>query len=373
MIGRKWITALSCLLAGVMFALVGCGASSGRASGHAASANTVSQMNVPDSVRIQVDMPATAPMMTLTNASLVRALYTTINTLPPMPADLGCTMERGPHYTLTFLRGAVSLATVHAHRDGCRPVTISGEARTRRGISAFWKALDQAIYMATPPANPQRVSIEYTPQPGKAPESALITSATTAKRLYDAILALPLVTPDHSCQANLTPAYQLVFFAPAQAIPAAIHNSCGSVVLEGNYQSRGGEYAMSSEFRQIFQAILAGVTLSPARPDHLTTGVASYQSGSREVTVTDARLMSALYDAAFTLASSSPQPGCPSEADKVARKGTFVTFTFTQWSLSLLQITTYQGSSSCAQRSPGGPWVRAGSAFWDLAQRAAGT
>jgi hypothetical protein len=311
--------------------------------------------------------------VTLTDAAMVRQLYATIYALPDMPAQRVCTDERGPHYTLAFREGQTPIVTVQAHRDGCRPVIISGQTPERKGTSAFWTQLDQAIYMATPPATPERLAIEYTPQPGKAPESALITSAAIAQRLYNAILALPLVTPGQECQSILTPKYQFAFFAKDQTIPAMIHDSCHSISLEGAYQSRGGEYAMNAQFTQVLQATLAEAIFAPARPDHLSLNIETYGTTSREENISDARLMAALYDHVFTLGTESPQPGCPPDADKIARKGAYLTFSFTQWSLPLLWVQIYEGSCAYAQISPTSrTWLQTDQRFWDLVHSAAG-
>jgi hypothetical protein len=80
--------------------------------------------------------------------------------------------------------------------------------------------------------------------------------------------------------------------------------------------------------------------------------------------------MLALYDRVFTLPQIASQPGCPPDADKVAGKGTWATLTFTQWTLPLVQIATYEGSCSFVQVVTTGQWLRADQAFWDLVHRA---
>ncbi len=181
------------ILIAVLAALGGCGQSAGtqpRAGGQ------------PDSVRIELDLvgPKPAkPTVTLTVASLVQQLYTTIYTLPALPEQRSCTAEAGPHYTLTFSQGSQTVVTVHAAREGCSPVTITGETRDRRGTAEFWTQLDLAIYQGTPPAKPDLLAIAHTPDPEQAPQTARITSAETAQRLYNAILALPLLPDGYQC------------------------------------------------------------------------------------------------------------------------------------------------------------------------------
>lgn len=364
---------LACVLVGVVVALNGCGASSVAARPPNAKGNSV-----PDSVRIAIDGPGAAqsptmpakPVVTLTDATLVRQLYATIYALPDMPTGQACTLERGPHYTLTFRQGTAPLVTVQANRDGCRPVTIAGQTPDRKGTEAFWKQLDQDIYLATPPANPDRLAIEYTPQPRQAPQSALIASAATAKRLYDAILALPLATSWQDCLGNPVPTYQFVFFAPHQTIPAIMYDSCQSVSLQGAYQSRGGTYAMNAGFKQTLQSVLDGVTLTRARPDQLSVTVEAYRATSHQASISDTHLMLSLYDKVFALRSIAPQPGCPPDSDKIAGKGTFVTFSFSQWSLPLLQFDVYMGSCTYVELSPTGQRLQGDQAFWDLVHQA---
>jgi hypothetical protein len=149
--GTKTRLFLPALLLILLVLLSGCGG----ASDPAASAAD----DKPDSVRIATD-PASPdqkpPVLTLTaNSALVLQLYATTFALPLMPQNVVCTLERGPHYTLTFLRNNKPLATALAKRDGCHPVTITGEKQDRQATSAFWSQLDQAIQRATPATSGQ--------------------------------------------------------------------------------------------------------------------------------------------------------------------------------------------------------------------------
>src|SRR5262249_35706881 len=153
-------------------------------------------------------------------------------------------------YTLTFHQGTSTLVTVIAMRDGCRPVSITGEGYDRQATAAFWTQLDQAIYAATPPANVQWVAIQRLLQAGQPPQTARITAASTAQRLYHAILALPLDSKGNNF-GDGSPAYQLVFHATNQLIPSVISQKLGLVSLEGHYQSRGGTYTMNEAFKRL--------------------------------------------------------------------------------------------------------------------------
>ncbi|MBO0780296.1 MAG: hypothetical protein J2P37_15835 [Ktedonobacteraceae bacterium] len=133
------------LLAGLLITLSGCGQSIGAQP----PAPTIPPGNKPDTVRIEIDQPSPTtqkkPVVTLKTAGLVQQLYATTYALPLMPPNQFCTMERGPHYTLTFQQGGKTLATVLAQRDGCRPVTIAGEKQDRQATENFWTQLDKVI------------------------------------------------------------------------------------------------------------------------------------------------------------------------------------------------------------------------------------
>jgi hypothetical protein len=357
------------LIVGVMLALSACGVTTG-------SGGPAGTPGSPDSLRIEIDAPGptmppgTKPVLTLTDASMVQRLYAAIYALPTMPADLACTAERGPHYTLTFRRSATTLATVQANRDGCRPVTIAGATPVRQGTSAFWQQLDQTILAATPSLTPDRLVIAYTPHSGQAPQTAQITSATTVRQFYDAILALPKADSAPNCSPEPVPTHQFVFFAGSQSVPAFVDDACQTVAIEGGYQSRGGAFAMSDPFRGLLHSLLAGATFAPARPDHLTLSIAKDYTTSSQINVGDTQIMLALYDRVSTLPQTPSQPGCPPDSDKINHKGTFMTFSFTQWSLPIAQFSIYEGSCSFVQWAITGQWLRADPAFWDLVHRA---
>jgi hypothetical protein len=370
---KKRATCLASIPLGAVLLLMlsGCGVSTGVRAGGTAEATPTS----PDSVRIEIDAPSatppeTKPAVTLTDAALVRQLYATIYALPALPDNLACTAERGPHYTLTFRQSTAPLVTVQANRDGCRPVTIVGATPARQATSGFWQQLDQAIFVATPPLRPDRLAIAFTPHAGQAPQSAQITTAAMVLQFYDAILALPLASAAHSCLSAPVPTYQLVFFAGAQTVPAFVDDACHTITVEGGYQSRGGSFTMTVQFRSTLQSVLDSAALAPARPDQLVLSVVKDYTTSHQATVSDTQLMLALYDRVFTLPAIAPQPGCPPNADKLAHTGTYATLTFTQWKLQLVQIATYEGSCSFIQLSTTGQWLQADQAFWDLVHRA---
>jgi hypothetical protein len=359
------------LLAGLLAGLSGCGLASGPGP-----ASSSTPRGKPDSVSILIDEVSPSPtrqkpVVTLTVARLVQQLYATIYALPQMPENLGCTAELGPHYTLTFRQGSKTLVTVIAMRDGCRPVSIAGEGHDRQATATFWTQLDQAIYAATPPAQVEWFAIQHSLHPGQPPQTARITAASTAQRLYHAILALPLA-PQGNIYADSSPAYQLVFHATDQAIPSVISQKLSLISLEGHFQSRGGTYVMNKAFKRLLGEILAGATFAPARPDAASLTLSRAGGAGQQTRIADAALLQRLYKKVYTLQRTRAQPNCPSEADKVAGKGTFYHYSFTQWDLPILQVDVYEGSCRLIEISPTGQFLQGNQEFWNLVHHAAG-
>ncbi|HEX7102654.1 MAG TPA: hypothetical protein VF201_08430 [Nitrolancea sp.] len=375
----------------VVIVLSGCGSQieSGQQGGVATPGGSTAtpgtpgaHAGLPDRVRIVSDEPmllppgevlttpqASLPEVMLSDVALTRQLYATINALPVLPQDRACTAERGPHYTLTFLQGNATVATVQFHRDGCWPVFIAGESTTREGSKAFVQQLDQAMITATPLLKPDRFAIATAPNPLQAPKSAQVTSATTAQQLYDAILSLPRTDVGTGCSGSSLPAYQLVFFSGDQALHGSVDDACQTVEVDGGFQWRGGRFAMNDQFRNMFQAILAAAPFAPSTPDHLSFGVNTPQTVTPSVNFTDDQVIQALYSQVFQLPVTAAQPNCPPADDKLSGKGTFTTLAFTQWDLPLVRIDTYQGSCSYVQMNGTGPVLKANQTFWDLIDR----
>src|SRR5579885_2609588 len=360
---------LSLLLLGFVIGLSGCAPGSGSSTGSGTPPG-----DKPTSVQIKTDEPLPPnakpkPDVTLTDGALVQQLYTTIYALPQMPENQACTTELGPHYTLTFFQDTQMLVTVLAMRDGCRPVSISGETGDRQGTAEFWALLDQAIYHAAPVAMPTEVAIQHTPDPAQPSQTALIPSAETAQRLYNAILALPLSTSQ--CADLSIPEYQLAFQAPNQTIPAIIYNHCNFISLGGADQTRGGMYTMTDQFKQVFAEIIAGAAFAPASPDQLTLVVQNASTAHQSI-ITNAALRRQLYQKIFTLQPTAPRPDCPSGADKAAGKGTWYTLSFSQWNLPILQVSAYEGSCTYVQVSATSQILQGDQEFWNLVHQAAG-
>lgn len=361
------------LLVGLLVVLGGCSPGSGSSTGSGNAVNTPD--GKPDSVQIQIDQPAQGqekPLVTLTSSKLVYQLYMTLLALPPMPGGLGCTAELGPHYTLTFRQGSQTLVTALARRDGCRPVTITGETGDRQATPTFWTQLDQAIYAGTPPATPSWLAIQHTPDPNQPPQTAQIRSAETAQRLYNAILALPLLLTSTPCSDAPKPEeYQLVFQAGNQVIPASIHKACNSISLEGAFQTRGGEYRLNDQFNHLFAQIIAGATFAPARPDQLMMTAEPLLTASTQGEITDVALRQQLYQQFFSLPLIQPQPDCPSGADKEAGKGKWYFMNFSQWNLPILQVSAYEGSCLYVANGLTNQTLQGDQEFWHLVHQAA--
>src|SRR6266702_884046 len=329
------------LLLGLLVVLTGCSLASSPAP---APGNT--PRGTPDSVSILIDQPGPTqqkPIVTLTDARMVQQLYKTIYTLSIMPAYQACTAERGPHYTLTF----------------------------RQGTAAFWTQLDQAIYAATPPANVQWFAIQRLLQAGQLPQTARITDASTAQRLYHAILALPLAGQGN-IYADTSPAYQLVFHAAGQVIPSVISQKLGLVSLEGHFHSRGGTYTTNEAFKRLLKNILAGATFSPARPDAALLTVNTQKGPFQQGGIADAALLQQLYKKVLTLRPAQAPSNCPSGKDKVAGVGTLYDVNFTQWDLPILQVSVYEGSCRLIEINSTSQFLQGDREFWDLIHRAAG-
>ncbi|HEX8034799.1 MAG TPA: hypothetical protein VF510_13170 [Ktedonobacterales bacterium] len=359
------------LLIGALVALGGCGRGTGaqpgtggqqRASGH------------PDSVRIEINQHGIGQeklAVTLTVASLVQQLYATVYALPQMPQQQGCTADLGPEYALTFSEGSQLLVTADAQRYGCGPVTISGETGSRKASTDFWRQLDTAIYQGTPPAKPDVLAIAYTPHPGQAPQTARIASAETAQRLYNAILALPLLPLDQSCSMPTIPEYQLVFHTAEQVIPAEIDpTTCKTISVNAAYLARGGVHALNDEFNRLFAGIVAGATFAPAQPDKLALSISTTQTSSHQPSVGNTALVRQLYHKVLTLPPTTTQPDCLG-ADKAAGKGTWYGFAFSQWDLPIFELNAHEGSCLYVTRSALGQGVQGDQALWDLIHQAA--
>ena len=358
-----WMKKSVALLLGLLLAwLSGCGTASG--PGNAPSGK-------PDRVSIQIDeVTGTKQVVTLTVAGLVQQLYATMYALPQMPDNQPCPANLGPHYTLTFSQGGKTLVTVIAMRDGCGPVSIKGETRDRQATADFWAQLDQAIYHASTPASVQWLAVMRMPQTGQPPLTARISSATTAQRLYNAILALPLTSLN---KGNLegVPEYQLVFHAADQEIPSVIDTQHNLISLNGNVHSRTGIYTLNDQFKRLLEETLAGATFAPARPDAATLTIQKRDVTSAH-SMKDMAFLQQFYTKFTTLQPAAPPQGCPSEADKVAGKGTFYDFRFSQWSLPILQAEVYEGSCKLIENTSTGQYYQGDQEFWNIVHRAAG-
>jgi hypothetical protein len=367
------VLALTALLAG----LSGCGWQSDPSQ---VGAKQVPTNNILDSVQIVMSLLGPGPQgkqvtLTLKGVSQVRKLYTAIVGLPLLPQNTPCTADAGPSYALTFWQGGKVLTTATAQRFGCGVVTLSGEKQDRRANQAFWSQFDQAVYDATPIAQPQQLAILHTVQLDQLPQTAQITSAETARRLYDAILALPQAPQNEnsSCAPALFYEYHLVFHTTDQAIASVFDNKCNTISLEGNYQSRTGTFIMNNQFKQLFQQTLATTTFAQAHPDRLTLNLQPSRGTVKQSTIADAGLRQQL----FALSKGNAQPDCPSGEDKLAGKGTFYTFSFTQWDLPILaSVDAYEGSCTLLSIDGNtgmgmGQILQGDGEFWNLAHQAA--
>lgn len=366
--------ALFVMLVLLVCAPSGCGSN---ISGQLGSQSPATPAAQPDSVQITIKrayfVKGQEPQVTLHAQVQVQRFYQTLLGLPFLPKDSACTANLGPHYTLTFYSGTHKLVEAEAKRDGCRPVTIAGESQDRAGSQAFWDQLDQAIYAATPPATVQALAIQHTLQGNQPAQTARITDAVKARSLYNALVGLPLAKPD-SCNDGQYPEYQMIFQARDQNIPAIISQKCNTISLNGNYKSRGGLYTITDQFKQLFTQTLAGTTFAPAQPDTLTQTLSAGDTSSHGQ-VTDAQLRQQIYASVFNLKAAPVGPDCPSSADKIKGTAKWYTLEFSQWSLPILTLTAYEGTTcKLVQPSRGlatDQTLVGDTAFWDLIHRAA--
>ncbi len=353
------------LLTGMLILLSSCGSRSSSAAG---SNNAPSSK--PDSVEIQINSTGNvgplAPVVTLTTNDILQQLYAATYALPQMPDRQVCTLEGGPSYTLTFLLKNKTLGTALAGREGCDPVTITGEQHDREATKEFWALLDKTIYQATPPAHPTQLSIMHVPPANQATQIALITNINKVQHLYSAILALPL-----GSYANDEPTYQLAFHENTLTIPATIYQKSNLINLEGNYRTRGGWFKMNDQFTQLLAETLGGTPPAPAHPDQLLLNLSSGNKSNQNITITNTTLIQKLYAKALglPLAQSQKFPVCVGD-DKVQGKGTWYIFTFSQTGLSVLQLSAYEGCLSFATNAAQ-QYLQGDQEFWSLVHSSA--
>ena len=334
--------------------------------------------DAPDRVQIAIHPISPQPehpVVTLTDSLLVRGLYSTIAALPILPENISCVADMGPSYVLTFLKQGKLLARVTALRYGCGNVIIGGDNQDRGANEKFWSQLDQAIFEATPIAEPGRLAILHRLQLDQPPETALLTSVSSVQGLYQAILKLP------SAQATCTPEslhhYELVFDTTSQAIPAELDQKCHTISLEGNYQSRSGTFLMNAPFEQLLEQTLAAAAFAPAQPDKLEVEIQAVSGAAAKTVAAGPRLGQQLYTKTFALPTGTPPPNCPSGADKIAGKGTWYTLDFTQWSLlTVIVVSAYSGSCTLvslneSQGASTSQVLQSDGAFWDLVHQVA--
>lgn len=332
----------------------------------------------PDHVQIVIDsfgLDQQKSPVTLTVASIVQQLYTTIYALPQMPEQVACTAEGGPSYTLTFYEGSKKLVTVLAEDEGCRQISLSGEQHVRTAMNNkdFWDQLNNAIYAATPAAQVDWLALIPAPSHTQPPQIAQIASATTAQQLYNAIVTLTPVTQNNA-YLNGTPDYQLAFHTSDQPIAAALDLKQQLVSLGGQFHSRGGVYRMNEQFKQLFTKTLASVTFTRAQPDSLSLSLSTNQTGSMSP-IRDTHLIQQLYTRIFTFPTAQPPPDNCLANDKVAGKQKLYELAFLQWNLKVLSVSAYEGSCTSVTRdfdTGQSQYLQADQQFWTLLHQAAG-
>jgi hypothetical protein len=351
------------LLTGVLIVLSSCGPRSGSASGPDSTPSSK-----PDSVKIEIGGPGIGPgkpVVTLTTNDILQQLYSVTYALPQMSERQICPADAGPGYRLTFLQRNKTLRTALAAKGGCGSVTITGEQHDREATKEFWALLDKAIYQATPPAHPTQLSIMHVPPANQAAQITLITNTNKVQSFYSAILALP-----HGSYANDEPTYQLVFHENTLAIPATIYQKSNLIDLEGNYRTRGGWFKMDDQFKQLLAETQSGATFAATHPDQLLLNVNPGNKPVRNLTITNTTLIQKLYTKEIGLPLMQPQqfPACVGD-DKVHGKGTWYSFTFSQLSIPVLQLSAYEGCAAFATNAAQ-QYLQSDQEFWSLVHSA---
>jgi hypothetical protein len=372
MFGKHTLALIPLLALIALFSLLsGCGA---HTSGQARSAPStpLSSGKLPDSVQITFSGPsiaqATPPPLTLHARAQVQKLYQTMLTLPSMPLNTGCPAIGGPSYQLVFRSGTQTLVQVEANSGGCGTVTLPGEKQDRLASQFFWTQLHQAIVAATPVPKLQALAIQHT-LPGNRPVlTARITNAAIAQRLYNTLLAQPVVS-NPTCSNARYPTYQMVFQAASQFIVATISQQCKTTSLNSHYQPYGAFYSLTAHFQQVFAQSLASAKFASAQPDQLLKEIEMDNGAVVQGQVTNLSIVRQLYSTIFTLQARSIGPDCPSEADKINHTATLYTLHFRQWNLPIMDLSIYKGTCQLINPSPQiatGQTLRGDTTFWNL-------
>lgn len=343
---------------------------------NACGTNVATPAAEPDRVQIQAGMASLdgrgRPVLTLSGMPLVQRLYALVLTLPEMPSDQMCTDELGTSYTLVFWRGGQQLTALTAQRFSCQMVEVEGVQQKRRATPDFWSLVDQAIYAATPAGAPDWLALMYVPGGSQRPLTARLTSSETTRRLYSAILQLPLASSPAGCADTDVSAYTLLFHQADRTIPALLSQRCNTISLQGDYRTRSGTFLLTRAFKGLLTQTLAEAAFAPARPDQLTVSMQTGKSTVSGQQVADADLSSTLYTRAFTLPPAPVSlPQTCNAQDKALGKGRWYTFEFRQWGLLLLRLELYEGSCRLITLEPSGILLSGDASFWNLIHQAA--
>jgi hypothetical protein len=368
--GIPWL--MYSIIACLLISFCGCGVT------RAAVGNSppFTPTGTPDRVSISIDAVNQAPsVVTLHTASLILHLYTTIYSLPPMPAQQACTADLGPHYTLTFSQGESTLVQFLAERDGCHPIAIVNSNQARQTTTDFWNQLDQAIIVALPIANVAWAAVKHQISGDLPPQTGRLAAAQVAQRLYQAMVALPVVTTD-ALTATDPITYEVIFHTADQVIPALISQQRHLISLAGDFHSRTGTYALNADFQQLLNGILADVSFAPATPDDAMLTVTTAQTSS-QTHVTNTRAFQQIYQRLLALPTIAPPANCPSEADKEAGNGSWYHLTFTQWDIPILTIDAFAGNcmainSGWTDTIVADRYLQGNQEFWNLLRAIAG-
>lgn len=307
------------------------------------SGSSPASTSKPDKVEIEVSQNI---FLTLTDRLLVQQLYDSLSTLSPWGSSL-CTLvlSEAPIYQLTFSNAGNIMLVATAQEGGCPTVTKPGFLGFQQGFiasSAFWNVLERALSQAFSSFPVQRLAIGSFPSPEHPGRIALLSSTTLIRRLYEALLNLPVFSPKGyeppQCQVETLSENRLLFSSESTHILVFFSQNCERVTLGKDVY---GIYKQWDEqFQHVFAQTLEQSTFTQAEPTQLIVQIGTNQ----HITITDLSLIRKLYETIFSLPKISLPQQCSSQQQE---KSTSYTLSFSQGNLPIL--TRYVTAGACNQ------------------------
>jgi len=190
---------------------------------------------------------------TVTDAEQIQQLLDAALKLERMPEDQACTLQLGPSYNLSFLKGDQQLVSIVADKSGCGTVTLA-QNDTRLADEAFWTLLrdiggkELEENQGTPPATTGEITaVEITTLPvtGDSAVAMITGEPDKVKQLYQAALASPEQPADVMCTMIADTRYELTFYQDGeeQQKMTADKGGCRTVTIgEGDIRLASEEF-----------------------------------------------------------------------------------------------------------------------------------